>query len=504
METPIHSVILANIRKGCRWGQRILAGLLTNAKLGSKVAKHSRDHFSHSVDDLSEDSILTPVLCAEYWDRVWTLQEFALPKRSLVLGKYITISADHFWYSQWLLQRLEGKGSGSSGYCFHVSLRTWLHDTMDSRNAKGGREPYQLLGSGSEEGVLEKLLGDMRALKATDAKDKVFALQALLQAAGFDIGPPDYSKSVAVVYAETTRKIIKATSSLNVLTLATTIPASAEMPSWVPDWSGESYPSFAKCDTELPRATEASTYTDDSEAGTMELNVQGIVMGIVEEVSRHCMTWRVDPSTLTDPVSSSNPDLWKDVLAYFVRLSQSWVDMAGLTKPYSEWTDEFWKRQECLASVLLAMVLNTQVAESPAAVHDEICRIIQLICEGDPSSAYYTEDFRTLIQSEFMDSPAFRAYFTIAHNKPLCKRLNSLYLANYKRSIFRTKDFLGCGLHSLQKGDLLVLLKGGNMPFIVSSTVEGWHLRGPAFVPGLMQGEAWPESEDRLTTFKLV
>lgn len=57
---------------------------------------------------------------------------------------------------------------------------------------------------------------------------------------------------------------------------------------------------------------------------------------------------------------------------------------------------------------------------------------------------------------------------------------------------------------SSQVGDQVCLFKGAPFPLVVRNLTEGHsHLIGDAYVHGIMHGEAWPEREENLVTFKL-
>ena len=80
----------------------------------------------------------------------------------------------------------------------------------------------------------------------------------------------------------------------------------------------------------------------------------------------------------------------------------------------------------------------------------------------------------------------------------LRRRLNGL-------SVFKmSTDLLGIVHHTAQLGDSIVLLQEGQVPFILSPVPDGWLLVAPAYIDGLMQGEAWPDDENQLVEFVLV
>jgi hypothetical protein len=66
---------------------------------------------------------------------------------------------------------------------------------------------------------------------------------------------------------------------------------------------------------------------------------------------------------------------------------------------------------------------------------------------------------------------------------------------------------MGTALASVMTGDAVVLLQGADWPVVLRRKGAKWCLVGPAFVTGVMNGEAWPEESEAfegLSTFILI
>jgi hypothetical protein len=64
---------------------------------------------------------------------------------------------------------------------------------------------------------------------------------------------------------------------------------------------------------------------------------------------------------------------------------------------------------------------------------------------------------------------------------------------------------LGTAFHTAQKGDVVVLLEEATRPMVVRPAGQGeWTFVGPAYVHGIMQGQAWPGDNNQLDKFTLV
>ena len=66
---------------------------------------------------------------------------------------------------------------------------------------------------------------------------------------------------------------------------------------------------------------------------------------------------------------------------------------------------------------------------------------------------------------------------------------------------------VGLGPRAMQPGDLVAILRGGDTPFITRSTDDVYVLLAPAYVHGVMDGEAvreWMDSDDAIETVFVV
>jgi hypothetical protein len=80
------------------------------------------------------------------------------------------------------------------------------------------------------------MLDGARSHKATDARDKLFALLSLIHKDERDLVVVDYNISARALYISFARRCIEATGDLQIVTLAQENDP-ADFPSWVPDWT---------------------------------------------------------------------------------------------------------------------------------------------------------------------------------------------------------------------------------------------------------------------------
>jgi len=66
-----------------------------------------------------------------------------------------------------------------------------------------------------------------------------------------------------------------------------------------------------------------------------------------------------------------------------------------------------------------------------------------------------------------------------------------------RRFFLTTSGRMGIGPRCMRPGDIVVVLRGGQTPFILRKKVDGYWLLGPAYVHGVMYGEAVQIERDR-------
>ena len=105
--------------------------------------------------------------------------------------------------------------------------------------------------------------------------------------------------------------------------------------------------------------------------------------------------------------------------------------------------------------------------------------------------------------------PLFAVICAVAQYIDVYHFLNIVLVDHRDKDFFITSDDrLGVAFQVLKSRDLVTILQGCPSPMVVrKSEIEGrimYQLHGPAYVDGIMQGEAWPEDENGLQVFELV
>ncbi|OJD36452.1 heterokaryon incompatibility protein [Diplodia corticola] len=163
-----------------------------------------------------------------WWSRAWVLQEYAVPKQEPTFrcGSQVVTAGE--------LQQI-------------CSIAGEMVDSLPMPAIVAIRAGYRLDPLFMTRDTFQKESQlDLRHLlqynlntQATNLRDKVIALLGLTSQECRDALVPDYSKSITQIYAETAKYIIQSTGDLNILATNTNSDrkSSPPLPSWVPDWA---------------------------------------------------------------------------------------------------------------------------------------------------------------------------------------------------------------------------------------------------------------------------
>jgi hypothetical protein len=211
---------------------RLLAGK-PNLELLSIFDLSSRQGFHTKYEESLFEGLRQMMLC-RWWKRIWVVQEVVVPENiTMVYGSSVAPWTMFVNAADWF------SNSSTASFTFPQEFSTVLdyfsriildiermrHHWWERRGKMGADDPTALL----------KLLRRFGDRKASDDRDKVYALLSLAQSQTSIL--PDYSVGVREVYIATTLDIIQRTKSLAVLTGDLGRKDRQDLPSWVTDWS---------------------------------------------------------------------------------------------------------------------------------------------------------------------------------------------------------------------------------------------------------------------------
>lgn len=311
------------------------------------------------------------------------------------------------------------------------------------------------------------LLDLSRSFDVTFAKDKVYGLLGFPTKDTEERGhtsfvPPDYECSLAEIYTYVARTIIQEKRNLDVLSFTShTNPKFTErlaMPSWVPDWSSKDvvYPFMGFGQQNQHTAGKSKELEVLKSENTGVLCLKGVEVYVVAD--------SLPPMPFTE-LQNSTPHL-KDLVEWCVKHA------LGVTL-------------SVLATTLTAgRDTNGSLIADPK---QHLADFISLLMELDPNH----------LQSAYLTEAPGLSKLEVDEGNPDRAR-EALWRYWCYRSPFVTQTGkLGLGSGAVTKGDLVAVLWGGQVPYVLRE-VEGcgyWFI-GECYIEGLMKGEVADKLKD--------
>lgn len=375
------------------------------------------------------------------------------------------------------------------------------------------------------------LLGSTTLFDVSDPRDKVFSLVNVSSDAGDPMLKPDYSLSTEEVYTKTTIALLKKDPShLRLLTQAG-IGVHREitsMPSWVPDWSirvpgksihittdsvnvpatssfksfaaaGQSKPEFAFKLPELSQQLPILLAAGHVFPG-VESFAEPCPMGNSDEPSASCRTvhtnmarWLASLCTLLPSYPTGEPFV-PDALALTLVANMTFGGEIGSDSFVSNFMDLY------AISVTLGEMTD-QVDQNhipkqaiPAIGMINICLKALKEHIGSPLNELPYADMISRFEGEpRFTSPllkvAEQTFLGAMHRQERYRRA-MLNMVGFRR-VFTTVDgYIGIGPPLMEEGDVICLLNGVNIPFVIRKYGDGgYRLVGECYVHGMMFGE---------------
>lgn len=328
-----------------------------------------------------------------------------------------------------------------------------------------------------------------RSLKVTDPRDRVFAMLGHYSVSGPNLDgvkntalatmKADYNKTIKKVYTDVAIRALTGDTSLLALAAVQhmSLPSSEEapdkggrvvnqhtLPSWVPDW--RTYQSFILSEPINPHRAHAGQISRlDVDKSDLILKIAGIRLDTVEACSKPLAARKFHPKwTSAEGEQLAIESLWRDIclknqfnledkylngesafFAYMQTLANGCVQIATREgRPY----DETFKT-ECLAREAMR-ILN---AVGPDALTSDLQELAKTVTGADEWS---------------------RAANGASKNRVFARTNKGYYLLGPKVMV---------------QGDVVCVLYGGKMPFVLRPWGQYFLLVGECYVHGVMNGE---------------
>jgi hypothetical protein len=419
---------------------------------------------------------LMNLLSRPWFQRVWVIQEIALARNVIV---YIgTQSVPWNWFAK-------------AGRVFHDHLECCA-STVRPFNVGSADDGYLNLRHVWANVIVLDVSGQQEQLSlhvalrffynrlASDPRDKVYALLGLLSSSE-RLLEADYTLSAAAVYEEVAIAILNREKGLSVLIdideLAGDVP---DTPSWAPDWTTSTV--FGLNIWDFYKAA-GSTPTLARRCSPHTLKLQGLIVDNVTAVV---------PNRYEEGEDAEDDELLE---AY--RQLVSWETLADVkANPDAPYPSGGTRREAFWQTILMgvnAARMRRLTVSSPA--------ILGANDDDDGDDISYG-NWRAWLETYAQTPQALRPAFLAAASRiPGIRAFSDVVVMHpAARWFFVTEEgYMGLGPWDMEDGDVLVILAGGKMPFVLRElnkdcdvcNEDQWcyRLMGFAYAHGVMDGE---------------
>ncbi|ERF71393.1 hypothetical protein EPUS_07421 [Endocarpon pusillum Z07020] len=491
---------------------------------------------------------LKHLLDSPWWRRVWTFQEAMAPQLATVIYGENEAPLDVVEDSGSVIWPLHIEGPQRCCKEFFFSLPVEQRDILmsfvtamtDQERCHHSHYMYEC----PQTERLQELLQYTRGRVASDARDKVFALLGLVRHLPDPVTIlPDYSMTTAQVYTRTAIELIRHANNLDILMTYEIKDIVSPIPSWVPDWSSSGN-------------DERADVWIHSRA--LEFNAGPCGAGQVADLRDDRVL--VINGLQVDAVSNITAPLAKESDVISTRLHEWLSALYGYYKTRGWHLDEFYPGA---ASLTGALTGRNSLSKGSHTVQDALWRTLigdlmlerysihrratpndelrfSLWFKNEYSGLYDYENFYLIndvdAPTESVEEPHPEIEsvlstlrdaghrFRVVMPRPPEPRVikfsdyiapigRAFWEANDGRSFFVTsRGYMGFGPRDMREGDLLFVLVGGKVPFVLRQVSGGveyegfteeekarvYSLVGYCYVHGIMDGEAIRGHEDEV------
>lgn len=498
---------------------------------------------------------LTNLFLRPYWTRTWIFQEIVRSQAAFVHCGPFEVPWTYFQD----IHRIFNNQQNTQAWLPLQSRFAWIRDLRHA--VFQTVSPFQI--SQVEASRLQDALVATRRLRATDPRDKLYALLGVCEAAFAELGEEgagagagaavDYTREVRDVYTDFTSAVVKKEGLALLLTAGMWHPDNGEdlgIPSWVPDfrgWAGVDIRFLAAHHSQIfrPVASEKLTtvcWVEQQSESSFRRDLMttkassdqqhGVQNHTAQQGPRHCST--VDPSSEDPP-----PQLSGVVLKV----------QAVLVQPISR-VCPLIDREKSLDLVFATLLYLRSGAGSESSIltKDDLVRLFKITTfdRGEHSmeagrlakasdeerqwrllvgfvygfekfafgQAEPLEELRLERREFFREFGAHYEwrYADLTEKDPDMIRLyHEEYLNRAQLGgdnpvssfIMGRRDFMGMAPVRSEVGDFVAIILGCSFPFVLRGAGRGYRLVGPCYVAGLMHGEQFPHS-GIVQTIKLI
>lgn len=479
--------------------------------------------------------VLRDLLQRPWWRRVWTIQEFILPRRLVFFCGNKHMSHSQFPKAMYAIsccnpdESLIGSNTRNAAWN-RRRLRQWSERQRRSKQ----QSPIEM--------SLIALVAYTSDCFVTNPKDRIYALLGLANKEDRSVvGQPNYRSDVSAetIYTNVVKSFIKTYNSLDIICFATLFNSSNQLPvqnkvvvaapSWVPNWnirvqvfvtplmvsqSGISYignfrPIVGRSDTEDPVLYTAAgnTLPECSISEDFRMTCKGIILDCIDGLGTTSATPKGgEPDEHDSKLVPSRSDRNRDV-----DRSTSNYDFAQRREQSSRLLDK----------LIRSMVLDRQdrylsIRTPLDRFRVEFAHLMASRDRNRNTSAY--KRFYTWINDNegleiwgFKLKELFRSasLATVPLNFDLSEQREDGFPSRLKdttgpremrkRLMVTEQGFVGMAPSQAKRGDVVCVLYGCRVPVLLRSCGDNYKFVGECYVDGFMNGEIFDrglESQD--------
>jgi hypothetical protein len=383
---------------------------------------------------------------------------------------------------------------------------------------------------------LLNILEQFRGLECTDDRDRVYALLGLPSIdRNMPLPEPDYSKSVAEIYCETVKSIIRHTADLTILCLPrrhgtmNDTKFKHKIPFWVPDWifsedgdsywfeeegkwdDVKSYQAFYAAGETLPEGPDFSVIAEIQTSLPTRKRpgkpASGIMTMIDGGLSNGLLHRPRDIRGFSDPVQLL------DLNGYIVDCLRTISDpIPELAFADDSWKEHVLKWEQMIYSFKTYKAMDGKLAPyDPGVRHPQLGNFIQTISRGKILTPL-TNDNENLVEIYIEHYLVWTKRITPEEARvPMQRTLLASFfedmlkknIRGWKFAITQERRLASIPTMTTEK-DWIAVLLGCDYPLVVTHTGKMKHDGeiqdmfinvGPAFVPDIMRGEALEKAQ---------
>jgi hypothetical protein len=452
---------------------------------------------SHGGDCLFPVEGMADLFQRPWWGRTWVLQEISLAQKAgfacgtkRLSRRCCAAALNAFKALAFVFQEmsmLEGAVLTQTTYQRSVAMASfdWRPTLQLAMWDTQRYSPYPLYAL-----LRATCLGATRSpntvifsLEASDPRDKIYGMLGLAadrdQLKEFGV-QPDYSKSCQEVYISATSSILRQ-GHVSVLSLNSFPKTQTGLPSWVPDWSrplegslqgtGIDHvtlePEYKASGSLLPRLP-----LFNSIGVTTSVSVSGF---IYDELHETGATW-AEFNPLKNPIAHP-----------FVVAKRRLVELVRLSILRGE-VYKTLKERICGAARTATAEIGYDETGKWARIgnkrYDAAAFLLTNQVNDSTDEGLLSSELLALIMSN--NPPATCNLVDVAK---YCGEIEAK--ARGRKPFVTKKGHLGLGLDHAEPGDVVVVLSGSQVPFVLRKSVSGrYKIVGEAYVDGIMDGEA--------------